>query len=98
MPKPTTHQELLRLIDQAADECWEELDLSELRLEELPQSIGLYTNSPNPGNSAKIKIIILKSHATARHRRGRTMASRIESMRTLLTFSAISKNFHQLYL
>jgi hypothetical protein len=42
MPKPTTHQALLRLIEQAADEGWEELDLSGMGLEELPQSIGLF--------------------------------------------------------
>jgi internalin A len=40
MPKPTTHQALLRLIDQAADEGWEELDLAGMGLEELPPSIG----------------------------------------------------------
>jgi hypothetical protein len=34
------HQALLRLIDRSADEGWEELDLSGLGLEELPQSIG----------------------------------------------------------
>jgi internalin A len=43
MQKPTTHQALLRLIDQAADEGWEELDLSGLGLEELPPSIGKCT-------------------------------------------------------
>jgi internalin A len=40
MPKPTTQQELLRLIDQAADEGWEELDLSGMGLTELPTEIG----------------------------------------------------------
>ncbi|NJM48969.1 MAG: leucine-rich repeat domain-containing protein [Alkalinema sp. RU_4_3] len=39
MPKPTT-QELLRLIDQAADEGWEELDWAGMGLEVLPPEIG----------------------------------------------------------
>ncbi|MGI0491878.1 hypothetical protein ACN4EG_08700 [Alkalinema pantanalense CENA528] len=43
MQKPTTQQELLRLIDQAADEQWEALDLSGLGLTELPKEIGRLT-------------------------------------------------------
>jgi len=38
--KVTTKVELLRLIDQAADEGWTELDLAGLGLEELPAEIG----------------------------------------------------------
>jgi hypothetical protein len=41
MPKPTTHQAILRLIDRSADEGWEALDLPEMGLEELP--IGQFT-------------------------------------------------------
>jgi hypothetical protein len=37
--KPTTHQELLCLIEQAADEQWEELDLSGMGRSELPKSM-----------------------------------------------------------
>ncbi|MGI0491873.1 hypothetical protein ACN4EG_08670 [Alkalinema pantanalense CENA528] len=40
MSQPTTQQELLRLIDQAADEQWEKLDLSGMGLTELPKEIG----------------------------------------------------------
>jgi hypothetical protein len=43
MQKPTNATELLRLIDQAADEQWEELDLSGLGLGELPKAIGQLT-------------------------------------------------------
>ncbi|MBD2329804.1 leucine-rich repeat domain-containing protein [Alkalinema sp. FACHB-956] len=43
MPNPTTPQELLRLIDRAADEQWEELDLSGMGLTELPKEIGRLT-------------------------------------------------------
>ncbi|MFM2431799.1 MAG: hypothetical protein RLZZ511_3012 [Cyanobacteriota bacterium] len=39
----TTHQELLRLIDQAADEQWEELDLSGMGRSELPKDVGRLT-------------------------------------------------------
>jgi hypothetical protein len=39
MSKPTNATELLRLIDQAADEQWEELDLSGMGLEKLPKAI-----------------------------------------------------------
>ena len=38
-----THDELLKLIDQAAAEDWEELDLSEKGLESLPSEIGKLT-------------------------------------------------------
>ena len=38
-----TREELLRLIDQAADEGWTELDLAGLGLEELPDAIGKCT-------------------------------------------------------
>ncbi|MGI0491869.1 leucine-rich repeat domain-containing protein, partial [Alkalinema pantanalense CENA528] len=43
MSQPTTQRELLRLIDQAADEQWEELDLSGMGLTELPKEIGRLT-------------------------------------------------------
>jgi hypothetical protein len=43
MSKSTTHQELLRLIDQAADEQWEELDLLGLGRSELPKDVGRLT-------------------------------------------------------
>ena len=43
MQKPTNQQELLRLIDRAADEGWTELDLAGLGLEELPKEIGKCT-------------------------------------------------------
>ncbi|MGI0491875.1 hypothetical protein ACN4EG_08685 [Alkalinema pantanalense CENA528] len=38
MPTPIIPQELLRLIDQAADEQWEELDLSGRGRSELPKA------------------------------------------------------------
>jgi Leucine-rich repeat (LRR) protein len=38
-----TQDELLALIDQAADESWTELDLSGLKLTELPPAIGKLT-------------------------------------------------------
>ncbi|BAU12688.1 Miro domain-containing protein [Leptolyngbya sp. NIES-3755] len=43
MSQPMTHDELLKLIDQAAAEGWEELDLSGIGLEELPPEIGKLT-------------------------------------------------------
>ncbi|MGK7881020.1 MAG: hypothetical protein AB4060_13100, partial [Crocosphaera sp.] len=45
-----TNNELLSLIEQAATEEWEELDLSGLELRELPQQIG---------NLTKLKTLIL---------------------------------------
>jgi internalin A len=38
-----TSEELLRLIDRAADEGWKELDLSGMGLSELPKEIGKLT-------------------------------------------------------
>ncbi|MGK7954367.1 MAG: leucine-rich repeat domain-containing protein [Crocosphaera sp.] len=38
-----TNEDLLRIIDQAADEEWEELDLSGQELTELPSAIGKLT-------------------------------------------------------
>jgi internalin A len=40
MKDPTTYREIVRLIEQAADEGWKELDLSGLGLEVLPSEIG----------------------------------------------------------
>ncbi|WP_293353108.1 MULTISPECIES: hypothetical protein [unclassified Microcoleus] len=41
--KNMTREELLQLIDKAADEAWTELDLAGLGLEELPPEIGKCT-------------------------------------------------------
>ena len=38
------HQDLLRLIDRAADEQWQELDLAGMNLTELPAEIGKLTH------------------------------------------------------
>ena len=40
MERPTNQQELLRLIDRAADEGWTELDLAGLGVEVLPPEVG----------------------------------------------------------
>ena len=40
---PMTQQELLQTIEQAAAEGWEELDLSDQQLTELPPEIGKLT-------------------------------------------------------